>query len=123
MYIYECTCICVNVCVYVCMYVCRHIYECKTAYACICVYACIHIYTFIHSFIHSEDLYSASPRDYYSEVLPAQSRRKKDFGPYIYMTGGFVQREMYYSKLGEVWGIVREIVRGNIQGRNVLHST
>src|SRR6218665_4091289 len=33
--------------------------------------------TFIHSFIHSEDLYSASSRDYYSEALPAQPRTKK----------------------------------------------
>src|SRR6218665_2047463 len=30
-----------------------------------------------HSFIHSEDLYSASSRDYYSEALPAQPRTKK----------------------------------------------
>jgi len=37
--------------------------------------------SFIHSYIHSGDLYSASSsRDYYSEVLPAQSRtKKKDF--------------------------------------------
>ena len=33
--------------------------------------------TFIYSFIHSGDFYCASSRDYYSEVLPAQSRTKK----------------------------------------------
>src|SRR6218665_548919 len=32
---------------------------------------------FIHSFIHSEGLYRASSRDYYSEALPAQPRTKK----------------------------------------------
>jgi len=32
---------------------------------------------FIHSFIHSGDLYSASPRHYYSESLQAQSWPKK----------------------------------------------
>ena len=35
------------------------------------------VFRFIHSFIHSEDLYSASSRDYYSEALPAQPRTKK----------------------------------------------
>src|SRR6218665_3412521 len=37
---------------------------------------CSHL-PFIHSFIHSEDLYSASSRDSYSEALPAQPRTKK----------------------------------------------
>jgi len=40
-------------------------------------------FTFI-PFIHSGDLNSASPRDYYSEVLPVQSRtKKKDIPPLV----------------------------------------
>src|SRR6218665_2406718 len=53
---------------------------------------------FIHSFIHSEDLYNAFSRDYYSEALPAQSRtKKKDFRE-MYNLEGWVSSEERSSK-------------------------
>src|SRR6218665_1010337 len=48
----------------------------------------------MHSFIHSGDLYSASSRDYYSEVLPAQPQtKKKDFREMQNLEGWAISKE------------------------------
>src|SRR6218665_105533 len=71
-YIYICTQYYTHTHTYIYIYIYTHIYIYTQYYThthtYIYIYIYTHIYIYIYSFIHSGDLYSASSRDYYSEV-------------------------------------------------------